>query len=168
MSYNNIIKNLTKTHKNALKSNITNNRNVNQHRKEQERIFLLLGFYRFLKKELLSLGVPQNNLVKKITKEEKEIEIRFKNIFMTYRKLERNENKRLANLMRRLPSVPSARQIKNIENKRQKKLVQSFPPAPRHVPRPVVREQVSSPAPRSSPIRKPSLTKQFKKFFKRK
>ena len=185
MSYTNIIKNLTKTHKNALKSNITNNMNVNQHRKEQERLLVHLKFYRFLKEELLLHGgVPRNNLVK-ITKEEKEIGNRFKNIFMTYRKLERNENKRRANLMRRMPRVPSASQIKIADNKRQKNLMRSLPPVPRHTPRSVVREKISSPAPRSSPIRKPtfiqsvkraltparknnqksSLSKRFKKLF---
>lgn len=140
MSYNNIFVNLVTAHKKATK-NLKTNGSINYYRNEKEHAKIQRDIFKFLKTELTKLPVPPN----------KKGNVR-KNII---KNLELSINKRVADLTK----------LHNNLNKRQKKLVQSFPPVPRHVPRPVVREQVSSPAPRSSPIRKPSVYKQFKKFF---
>ncbi len=132
MSYNNIFINLLTAHKKATK-NLKTNGSINYYRNEKEHAKIQRDIFKFLKTELTKLPVSPNkkgNIKKNIIKN-----------------LELSINKRVADLTK----------LHNILNRRQKKLVQSFPPAPRHVPRSVVREQVSSPAPRSSPIRKKTL-----------
>ena len=153
MSYNNYISNLRSALKKSLESNISiyNSSNVTkQYLKEKERVAVQLDIFRYLKNEILKLRslpptIIRAKLVKNLSNGENKIKQRLKQLNNVHTKLKRNENEK------------------------QRILRQKFPSPPRYVPVPVLkREAVSAPPPRSSPIRKPSLTKRLKKLFTKK